>query len=83
MPRLPGLGDTENILTEGLEGLEHNFMTGQLERLVKWSREMSMWPATFGLACCALEMMATGAANYDLSRWGMEVFIRGKPCSLF
>ena len=37
-----------------------------------------MWPATFGLACCALEMMATGAAHYDLARWGMEVF-RASP----
>jgi NADH-quinone oxidoreductase subunit B len=37
-----------------------------------------MWPVTFGLACCAIEMMATGAADYDLSRWGMEVF-RASP----
>ena len=37
-----------------------------------------MWPATFGLACCAIEMMATGAADYDLARWGMEIF-RASP----
>ena len=37
-----------------------------------------MWPATFGLACCAIEMMASGAAHYDLSRFGMEVF-RASP----
>ena len=62
----------------GLESLNHNFLTGNLENLVKWSRRNSMWPATFGLACCAIEMMATGAANYDLARFGMEVF-RASP----
>jgi len=62
----------------GLEGFEHNVLTGRLEELVKWSRQHSMWPATFGLACCALEMMATGASHYDLSRFGMEVF-RASP----
>ena len=62
----------------GLEDLQHNFLTGRLEDLVKWARTYSMWPATFGLACCAIEMMATGAGQYDLSRWGMELF-RGSP----
>jgi NADH-quinone oxidoreductase subunit B len=66
------------IRDEGLEGLQHGFITGRLEDLVRWSRARSMWPATFGLACCALEMMATGAAHYDLSRFGMEVF-RASP----
>jgi NADH-quinone oxidoreductase subunit B len=62
----------------GLEQLNHNFLTGNLENIVNWSRARSMWPATFGLACCAIEMMATGAANYDLGRFGMEVF-RASP----
>jgi len=62
----------------GIEKLNHNFLTGNLENLVNWSRARSMWPATFGLACCAIEMMATGAANYDLGRFGMEVF-RASP----
>ena len=62
----------------GLEGLQHNFMTSKLEDLVRWSRARSLWPATFGLACCAIEMMATGAAHYDLARYGMEVF-RASP----
>ena len=53
-------------------------MTGKLEELVKWSRARSCWPATFGLACCAIEMMATGGAHYDLARYGMEVF-RASP----
>ena len=62
----------------GLEDLSHNFLTGSLEELVKWARRSSVWPATFGLACCAIEMMAAGAADFDLARFGMEVF-RGSP----
>jgi NADH-quinone oxidoreductase subunit B len=49
-----------------------------LSRLKDWSRENSLWPATFGLACCAIEMMATAAAKYDLARFGMEVY-RASP----
>ena len=78
MPSLPLIGEVGKVADQGLEGLDHNFLTGRLEDLVKWSRSRSMWPATFGLACCALEMMATGSAHYDLSRWGMEVF-RASP----
>ena len=62
----------------GLEDLNHNFLTGRVEDLVKWARRNSVWPATFGLACCAIEMMATGAAHFDLARFGMEVF-RASP----
>jgi NADH-quinone oxidoreductase subunit B len=62
----------------GLEDLNHNFLTGNIEKLVTWSRKNSTWPASFGLACCAIEMMATGAASFDLARFGMEVF-RGSP----
>jgi NADH-quinone oxidoreductase subunit B len=62
----------------GLAGLQHNFLTGTLEDVVKWARRNSVWPATFGLACCAIEMMATGAAHYDTGRFGMEVF-RASP----
>src|SRR5918992_4267616 len=45
-----------------------------LSRLQDWSREQSLWPVTFGLACCAIEMMATAASRYDLARFGAEVF---------
>ena len=62
----------------GLEDLQHNFLTGRLEDLVKWAATYSMWPATFGLACCAIEMMSVGAADFDLARFGMEVF-RASP----
>jgi NADH-quinone oxidoreductase subunit B len=63
-------------------GIEEKLPSGILlttvEKLVNWTRKSSFWPATFGLACCAIEMMATGAGRYDLSRWGMELF-RGSP----
>ena len=62
----------------GLEALNQSFLTTRIEDLVKWARRNSVWPATFGLACCAIEMMATGAAHYDLARFGMEVF-RASP----
>ncbi len=75
---LPGVGETSEILDDGLGGLEHNFITGSVENLVRWARARSLWPATFGLACCAIEMMASGTAHYDLSRYGMEVF-RASP----
>jgi NADH-quinone oxidoreductase subunit B len=63
---------------DGFAGLEHNFLTGKLEDLMQWSQARSCWPATFGLACCAIEMMATGGAHYDMARFGMEVF-RASP----
>lgn len=69
---------TGGILEAGLEGLSHNFLTGTLEELVKWARSHSVMPATFGLACCALEMMAAGGPHYDLARYGMETF-RASP----
>ncbi|MBN2113159.1 MAG: NADH-quinone oxidoreductase subunit B [Acidimicrobiia bacterium] len=53
-------------------------LTTTLQKAVNWARTRSMWPATFGLACCAIEMMATGAAHHDLARFGMEVF-RASP----
>ena len=67
-----------NIQEQGLEGLDHNVITAPIEQLVNWARARSSWPATFGLACCAIEMMATGGSHYDLARLGMEVF-RASP----
>ena len=64
--------------SNGLETLDHNFITAKVEDVAKWARTRSMWPATFGLACCALEMMGTGGSHYDLARFGMEVF-RASP----
>ena len=53
-------------------------VTARLEDVVNWGRTGAMWPMLFGLACCAIEMMSTGAGQYDLSRWGMELF-RASP----
>jgi NADH-quinone oxidoreductase subunit B len=61
-----------------INDLTANVLTTQLEKLVNWARFRSSWPATFGLACCAIEMMATGSARYDMARFGMEVF-RASP----
>ncbi|UCH61544.1 MAG: NADH-quinone oxidoreductase subunit NuoB, partial [Anaerolineales bacterium] len=58
----------------GLPGI----LTANLEKAINWGRVRSMWPLTFGLACCAIEMMATGASHYDLARFGME-FARPSP----
>ena len=60
------------------EEVERGILLTTLDRAVGWARKKSMWPATFGLACCAIEMMSAGAGQYDLSRWGMELF-RASP----
>ena len=48
-------------------------VTTTLETAVNWARTNAMWPMLFGLACCAIEMMSAQAANYDMSRFGMEL----------
>jgi NADH-quinone oxidoreductase subunit B len=60
------------------EKLPNGILLTTVEKLVNWTRKASFWPATFGLACCAIEMMAAGGARYDLARFGMEVF-RASP----
>ncbi|HWG23203.1 NADH-quinone oxidoreductase subunit B family protein [Actinospica sp.] len=60
------------------EKVPSGFMLSTVEGLAGYMRKGSLWPATFGLACCAIEMMATGAGRYDLARFGMEVF-RASP----
>ena len=61
----------------GVDTLGNNVITTSLDKLVNWSRSKSLWPMTFGLACCAIEMMATGAARFDLDRFG--VLFRASP----
>ena len=57
---------------------ESPVLTTTVEKVVQWARRSSIWPVTFGLACCAIEMMAMSASRYDIARFGAEVF-RGSP----
>jgi NADH-quinone oxidoreductase subunit B len=68
----PGAFETE------LGDLEERLMLTTVSKAVHWAQAGSMWPDTFGLACCAIEMMAIVSSRYDLARFGMEVF-RSSP----
>ena len=64
----------ENIIGEALPEV----LTTRLDSLINWARKSSLWPATFGLACCAIEMMNVTSGRNDLARFGSEVF-RASP----
>jgi NADH-quinone oxidoreductase subunit B len=64
----------ENIIAEALPEV----LTTRLDSLINWARKSSLWPATFGLACCAIEMMNSTSSRNDLARFGSEVF-RASP----
>lgn len=66
-----------NINPEERQELDRNVFLGSLEQLKGWTRSNSLWPLTFGLACCGIEMMGTGGANYDFDRFG--VIFRASP----
>ncbi len=58
-----------------IEGrFEEGVFTTSVEQAINWARESSVWPMTFGLACCAIEMMATGASRFDIDRFGAGAF---------
>jgi NADH-quinone oxidoreductase subunit B len=62
-----------------IEGrFEDNVVTTTLEQVLNWARESSLWPMTFGVACCAIEMMSAGAGRFDLDRFGAGAF-RASP----
>jgi len=68
------LDSVDDILRPGADAnplLDRGMVTTSLDALVNWARTGSMWPMTFGLACCAVEMMQAGAARYDLDRFGV------------
>jgi NADH-quinone oxidoreductase subunit B len=65
-------GQDENFLKD--EGV----LLTSLDKFVNWGRRSSIWPMSFGLACCAIEMMSMAASRYDIARFGAEVF-RGSP----
>ena len=54
--------------------LEENVLITTVEEAINWGRQSSVWPMTFGLACCAIEMMAAGASRYDMDRFGAGAF---------
>jgi NADH-quinone oxidoreductase subunit B len=61
--------------TPWIEGrFEENLVLTTVEQAINWARQSSIWPMTFGLACCAIEMMAAGASRYDLDRFGAGAF---------
>ena len=66
-----GVGLSEPAPLNAPEVMERGFFVTQVDNLVNWARTGSMWPVTFGLACCAVEMMHAGAARYDLDRFGI------------
>lgn len=72
----PAAGNISDAEREDLR--RHGILLTSLEELYGWGRSNSIWPLQFGLACCAIEMMATGGSHYDIARLGMEVF-RASP----
>jgi NADH-quinone oxidoreductase subunit B len=72
----PGKGPSS--FENEVAGLEERLGLTTLEKAVAWAQTKSMWPDTFGLACCAIEMRATVSARYDIARFGMEAF-RASP----
>jgi NADH-quinone oxidoreductase subunit B len=74
----PRRGPALTDLTGVIQGrFPENMVFTTVDNVVNWARKSSLWPMTFGLACCAIEMMATGAARYDWDRFGM--IPRGTP----
>jgi NADH-quinone oxidoreductase subunit B len=66
------------IDTEFSAGTEDGILFTTVDKVINWGRSNSIWPMSFGLACCAIEMMAMTASRFDIARFGAEVF-RGSP----
>ena len=70
-PISPGADQDAILQAVGDEIREKGFVVAQADKLFNWARTGSLWPMTFGLACCAVEMMHSAASRYDLDRFGM------------
>ena len=70
-PLPPGADQDAILKAVGDELNEKGFVVAQADKLFNWARSGSLWPMTFGLACCAVEMMHSAASRYDLDRFGM------------
>src|SRR5262245_64237244 len=64
---------SEHAAAADLDAENNGFVLTRLQTLVNWCRKNSVWPLPLGLACCAIEFMATAASRYDMARFGMEV----------
>ncbi len=76
LEKVEGLFD--RIDREWGQGPAEGILLTTVDKAINWARKNSIWPMTFGLACCAIEMMATSASRFDLARFGAEVF-RASP----
>lgn len=80
------VNDLISVSTEPIEvpfievpdDLKNNLLVTSVDALVNWGRKSALWPVSFGLACCAFEMMATAMGRFDIARFGMEAF-RASP----
>lgn len=68
----------EPIVPPATDGLHHGFAVTSVDALLNWGRKSAVWPLTFGLACCAFEMMASAMSRFDVARFGMEA-LRATP----
>ena len=75
LPRDSGsrTGDQVDLIIHKEQAEHGSFLMGKLDQLVKWGRSNSLWPFTFGLACCAIEMMGAYGSHFDIARFGSEV----------
>ncbi len=69
---MPGKGP--GVFEQEIDKIEDALLTTTVEKALSWAQSNSMWPDTFGLACCAIEMMSIVSSRYDIARFGMERF---------
>src|SRR3990172_672576 len=76
--RLPAYAKRAGLSPEHEHEMGRNIFIVGADKLLGWGRKSSLWPVSFGLACCAIEMIATAASRFDLARFGSELF-RASP----